>query len=167
MTAAYFFQQTRCRSFNHVKDPFETCSTAIVWIRHFPGLELRCVIHQQMYLVLHALRANGIKAVIIVLIHGNDEVEFMEIPGYGLPGPQSAEIESFFSCGFLGTFIRWFTNVVCVGARGIHVDHCVEVFPFDQGLEDAMGGWGSTDIAHADKKNTYFFHVIQSDRADN
>ena len=94
----------------------------------------------------------------VILIHRQDVIKLLEIAARYLPRPLTAQIYPATQRHRLSPRVGGITDVIRMGARGIDFDLVIQAGLFYQALENALGGRGTANIAHANKQ--YLYHPI-------
>jgi len=89
-------------------------------------------------------------------IHGEDQVETLEIRPLDLACAQFPEVVAATQGMALGAVVRRFADVVVVGAGGIHFDQSLEARVARQAAQHAICGRRAADVAGADDQHRRF-----------
>ncbi len=95
----------------------------------------------------------------ICLVHGEQIIVFVKILMTHLARPQLAKVIASRTCCYLRTTIGWLTHMIGVSTCRIDQNGLIQTLLFHYLLKHTMGSRRSTNIAHTNEKNAYFFHT--------
>jgi hypothetical protein len=144
--------------FDEVGDEFEAIVSAIVGVGDFAVVMLGAVVGKTMDAAfLFFAFGEGNDVGVVLVVHGEDEIEGFEIVEAELAGV-AGDLVIAFPDGVGHTGVRFVAGVVAEGSCGVANDFLGEAgFP-DEMAEDVFASRGAADVAHADEEDVGAFH---------
>jgi len=139
--------------FDQVGHQFESFITSVVGIRHFVVAVTRTELGEFPDFLPVPVGLGQLEHVgVVFVIHGQDEIEVMEVADVELSGRSGHLIASLFQ-GSRHPGVRFLPDVKPDRACRIALDRAGELFVFQEMPEDVLPGRRATDVPHADKED--------------
>jgi len=156
------FQEGFTAVVEHVGDKFESFFTAVIGVGDFLDLVFGLSAKGAEafdFISIGSFGVEGGDVVVVVVVHGEDEIKIEKILGGEVPGFSFAWDTSF-SEGLAHPTVGAFATMPVEGACGIDVDGILQSNPSDVVSENIFTGGGPADISQTDKEDAerLFFH---------
>lgn len=106
--------------FDEVEDFLETIRAAVVGVGNFSDRRVGSELQKQAHTVASMCRRSIVQDPQVFLVHGENEVEFLEVSGVDNPGTKGGHVVTATAGRLLGANVRRLTDVVAGRTGGIH-----------------------------------------------
>lgn len=149
------FKEDRTAAVDHLIHPVEAALSPVVGVGYI--VTRLGVMGSQEADLVDMLPGRQIEQFIQVLsIHGEDVVEFREVPGTNLSRRLTLQADPIVSRNFRRAGVWRVANMPTASTSGFDFDMIPKTACFDQMAEDALTEGRAADVAHADKEKAFF-----------
>ena len=146
---------------DEVSNELEAFTAAVVGVGDFGVIVLAAEIGEALDAGLLFISLGEFYDVgVVLIVHGEDEVEGLEVIQAELPGV-AADLVAALADGAGHAGVRGFAAVEADGARGVDLDAAGESGFFHDVAKDVFSGGGAADVSHADKEDVGLFHELK------